>query len=1184
MKKAINSFNAGEVSPLLIGRTDLDSLTRAAVQIRNFLPVSTGGVIRRPSLMHVTTSDTLTPETAASASMHSRLIPFTFSTGLRYMIQVSSSWIKVFRSDGTLAQRMPFGLGGAPVTLTGCATSSGSATVTCPSTLGLAAGMAVFDADAGIPSGTIVAAPTDATHFLMNQKAVISSTGMTLSATTTTTISSLSFTSASATVTCASTSGILVGMVLSSLTAVPPNTFVTSITDSLHFVMSQPALATITTPSASGTLTIPLTNCTLTAGSTTASCASTTGLVYGMVLVNPAIFAGSKVLSISSDTQFVMDQAASTSGGGQALAFSLPYEVYTYWPAVSPFNVDEISYAQVNDVLFLAHAAFPTLMLGRHGDCDWRMTSFATDFRDAFWPPMLDEQVTSEDPADVVEGMSVTRAFSPSLTSVYGGITDAGAAAVSVTSFPCPSTLRLYLSTLPFSGSIQIQGADLYGPITVASCVTVVASATLKCPSTALFTPGMTITGTGIPAGATVAAITDPTHVVLTAAATAAGTITVTLNATTWTTIHTLSYTASNLSNVLQYQWWHTYAYLRIVVTGTSGSGTYNLVHVGSKAAPTFWVEGYTGLPQNSSRAEYLMRSSPPAFADYSVSETVQIGHLRRDNLDDITLAGTGAVTSLSSGLFIFGDWEAYSTGIWAGVVYLEALDPTGRWDVIRTWSGNKDYNFSASGTEVPGRRLRLRAEITAAATSSGTVVYPRFSLKAVDGLLYQWGRVSSTNGSSQLYLAPMNGVDLATLCHATTAVSRGAFSDSQGYPSSVCIHDERVYFGGTPKRPTSIWASGVDDLLNFRRTGYDDGGFLFQIAANEGNAIQSMVSASRGIVLLTAGDEWLIDGADTGVTPTNITARRQSRYGCAALQAIPAGGSLLFVQRGGLALRDYLFDWTSQNFDSPELTELIKHLTTSGIRSIAYSQNPEGMIWCVMNDGSLLTCSYNRKQQVIAWAKHSTQAGLFESVAVIYGSNAQSDDVWFVVNRNGRRRIEKLDSSFWASLYNGGTLYHLDGAVMKAGTPFNKVAGLNHLEGLTVRIIADGVLQPPAVVSGGSVPVPAGTTSAQAGLGFTSTLQPMPFDMPLPDGTMAGRQVHAPAAAVRFYRTSSGQYADSPGGEMFDFKLPGADYTGIMPVRQLSRVSDVFQMVISTSSPLPLNVLALVPSFNVYG
>lgn len=649
----------------------------------------------------------------------------------------------------------------------------------------------------------------------------------------------------------------------------------------------------------------------------------------------------------------------------------------------------------------------------------------------------------------------------------------------------------------------------------------------------------------------------------------------------TWDGTYKTLYTITNASSgalTVRKEWFHHYAYMKLVVTRSGGTLNMELRHVGSQAAPSVWC-GYTN--NTPSPNTIFAWSSPSSFGDYAPGECFQLAHRRIIQQVAITVvADASDEFKTSKELYVLGKWELYTTGSWAGDVFVEAKESTGAWRIVKHVTSNSDQNWSVGG-ESPGETLRVRCiKTNATATSSAAV--PRFVLVATDGVASQFACVQwGTADSQHVEIKGMKGFDYVLAGQATTSVFRGAFSNAQGYPAAVCIHDQRVYFAGTKKRPTTIWASSVNDLFNFRRTGLDDGGFMFELASNEGNPIQWMLSASRGIIAGTAGDEWLIDGADTGVTATNITARRQSRLGSAAIQAIPAVGSTIFVQRGGMHLQEYQFAWETQQFQAVDLTELCKHLTQSGIRAISFSQNPEPTLWAVMNDGSLLTCTYNRAQEVIAWAKHSTQ-GTFESVCVTYGDTANADDVWFVVLRDGNRYLEKLDSTFYASLYNGGRLYHLDAAKVKTGS-FSSVDNLDYLEGMTVSRIADGIQLSDVVVSGGVVSVPSGTTHAVVGLSFDSELQPMPFDLPLQTGTTQGRTTHTPQTAIRLYRTDAAKYADKATAQLFDLKI-GANTSGLVRFVGIGAFNDSCELYFKSKNALPLNIVAVIPSVNVYG
>lgn len=84
-------------------------------------------------------------------------------------------------------------------------------------------------------------------------------------------------------------------------------------------------------------------------------------------------------------------------------------------------------------------------------------------------------------------------------------------------------------SSHPLSGSYgSLALAQAAYSFTVENCTTTNTSTTVSCDSTTPLRVGFPISGTGIPAGATVSSITDSSHFVLSSAATATGTVTLT--------------------------------------------------------------------------------------------------------------------------------------------------------------------------------------------------------------------------------------------------------------------------------------------------------------------------------------------------------------------------------------------------------------------------------------------------------------------------------------------------------------------------------------------------------------------------------------------------------------------------------------------------------------------------------
>ena len=142
----------------------------------------------------------------------------------------------------------------------------------------------------------------------------------------------------------------------------------------------------------------------------------------------------------------------------------------------------------------------------------------------------------------------------------------------------------------------------------------------------------------------------------------------------------------------------------------------------------------------------------------------------------------------------------------------------------------------------------------------------------------------------------------------------------------------------------------------------------------------------------------------------------------------------------------------------------------------MSYAPEPEAMLWLVRGDGDFVSVTVERDNDVIAWCHHETD-GLVESVCSIPGTS--SDVLFMVVNRDGQRMIEKMEAGVY-----------LDSAVQGTnGSPTTAWAGLDHLEGKTVSVLADGVYIGEEVVSSGAVTISRAASAVTIGLplaGFT--------------------------------------------------------------------------------------------------
>ena len=126
---------------------------------------------------------------------------------------------------------------------------------------------------------------------------------------------------------------------------------------------------------------------------------------------------------------------------------------------------------------------------------------------------------------------------------------------------------------------------------------------------------------------------------------------------------------------------------------------------------------------------------------------------------------------------------------------------------------------------------------------------------------------------------------------------------------------------------------------------------------------------------------------------------------------------AILFVQRGGLKVREFLYNFEADAHKADDLTVFAEHITKTGIVDIAFQRNPNPILWCVRDDGEIAVMSYERDQGIFSWARIVTD-GEFESVNVIYGGVRTEDEIWVTVKRvidsATVRYIERFKSQDW--------------------------------------------------------------------------------------------------------------------------------------------------------------------------
>ena len=412
-----------------------------------------------------------------------------------------------------------------------------------------------------------------------------------------------------------------------------------------------------------------------------------------------------------------------------------------------------------------------------------------------------------------------------------------------------------------------------------------------------------------------------------------------------------------------------------------------------------------------------------------------------------------------------------------------------------------------------------------------------------------------------------------------------GAWSAFRGYPSCVTFHQQRLCFGGTASRPQTAWASRTNKYVDFTPGPDPDDPLNLTLASNQVNAICWMVSA-KTLVVGTTGSEWRIGAADmeSPLTPSTASAKEETTYGSSQTTApVKVSGITLFPQRGGRKVRELVYDFQTNGWVAPDLSLLAEDITRGGIVSMAYAQNPDAIVWMVRGDGALLGLTYNRPEQVVGWHWHDTD-GSVEAVCVIPAG--ETDQVWLVVRRTvggqQRRYIERLADAFVDQDKTDAVF--VDCSLSYSGAPATILSGLDHLEGKTVHILADGSVRSPQTVRDGAVSINKAASKAVVGLPYTSEIETLRIEGGGDDGTAQGKTKRISRIAARLHRSlgfsigvkQSGGYAPPHRTDKTPLGQSPPLFSGDERVHTGAGFETEGRVWVKQEQPLPLTVLAI--------
>lgn len=229
-------------------------------------------------------------------------------------------------------------------------------------------------------------------------------------------------------------------------------------------------------------------------------------------------------------------------------------------------------------------------------------------------------------------------------------------------------------------------------------------------------------------------------------------------------------------------------------------------------------------------------------------------------------------------------------------------------------------------------------------------------------------------------------------------------WSAARGWPISCLFYQQRLWFGGSAQRPSTIWASRTGIYNDFNNAGNYDNDSINQDLNTE-NQIVNLLS-NRGLQIFTSGDEWT--AAEGALTPNAFTVVKNTSNGSdIGLTPKNLGGVTLFIEKNGKSLLSYVYDYNQAAYRTSNigiLSALINEPVDMEIDDNS-SLDEGDYLYVVLKDGRMLVTSINFEQEINA-------TSIFDVVGEIQSVCNLINETYLLVTINDKTYLELIDDS----------------------------------------------------------------------------------------------------------------------------------------------------------------------------
>jgi hypothetical protein len=309
--------------------------------------------------------------------------------------------------------------------------------------------------------------------------------------------------------------------------------------------------------------------------------------------------------------------------------------------------------------------------------------------------------------------------------------------------------------------------------------------------------------------------------------------------------------------------------------------------------------------------------------------------------------------------------------------------------------------------------------------------------------------------------------------------------SSLRGYPAVGRITQERLVAAGSVERAGTVIASVTGEPFNFDIELQGAAASLsYDIGGNQ-SAVRDIHVAGT-LILFTDDRVWHLATGELSAEKKPTLLKSDAPGIEPHLSPLSLSNAIYYVQRGGQTIVQLNYSELERNFIGDNASVLSAFLVSKPkdwtLRRSTDSNDSDVMMY-INENGTLVTVTIMRAQEVSGFAPHQTQAGIFESLCV-----DGNETVYFVTKRtmrDGERLVfEKMQPDKQLDCSREWTFTH----------PHSRLDGLGDYAGQDLHVYGDGEHLGVFTVDDDHIMLPVAVQKARAGFWLAPRAIDTPF------------------------------------------------------------------------------------------